>query len=127
MSIPVEEVRKASGDRLQVQLCAVFTSPTGGIEPILNNMKEPPAFQVSLEREGILYAAGPMWRDDEKTWNGDGLVIIRAKSRSGGAEIGKSDLMHVRGPRNFTARPWMINEGTVTIRLDNSSQTFSVL
>jgi hypothetical protein len=35
--------------------------------------------------------------------------------------------MHQRGARKFTVRPWMINEGTVTIRLDSSSQTFSIL
>lgn len=35
--------------------------------------------------------------------------------------------LYANGARNFTVGPWMINEGTVTIRLDSSSQTFTVL
>lgn len=127
MSIPVEDVMKASSEMLQKQLYAIFTSPAGGIEPILKSMEEHLAFQVSLEKEGVLYAAGPMWTDDEKSWTGDGLVVVRAGSRAEAIAIAERDPMHARGARNFSVRPWMINEGTVTIRLDSSSQTFTVL
>lgn len=127
MPIPVKEVMQASSSMLQKQLYAIFTSPTGGIEPILANMQEHLAFQVSLEKEGILYAAGPMWSDDEQGWNGDGLVVVRAASREEAKAIAERDPMHARGARKFTVRPWMINEGTMTIRLDSSSQTFSIL
>jgi hypothetical protein len=30
--------------------------------------------------------------------------------------------MHEAGARSFTVRPWLINEGTVTVRLDYSTQ-----
>jgi uncharacterized protein YciI len=127
MSIAVEDIVRASSKMLQKQLYAIFTSPVDGIGPILANMEDHLAFQVSLEREGILYAAGPMWSDDEKSWEGDGLVVIRAGSRSEAIAIAERDPMHIRGARRFAVRPWMINEGTVTIRLDSSSQTFAVL
>jgi uncharacterized protein YciI len=127
MSVPVDDVLKASSRMLQKQLYAIFTSPTGGIEQILARMEEHLAFQVSLEKEGILYAAGPMWTDDEQKWEGDGLVVVRAGSRAEAEEIARRDPMHASGARSFTVRPWMINEGTVTIRLDSSSQTFAVL
>lgn len=127
MSVPVDDVMKASSEMLQKQLYAIFTSPVGGIEPILANMEDHLAFQVSLEKEGILYAAGPMWSDDEKHWEGDGLVVIRAGSRSEAIAIAARDPMHVKGARRFTVRPWMINEGTMTIRLDSSSQTFAIV
>lgn len=127
MAVPVKDVMQASTRMLQKQLYAIFTKPTGGIEPILANMEEHLDFQVSLENEGILYAAGPMWSDDEKSWEGDGLVVVRAASREDAIAIAERDPMHVRGVRKFTVRPWMINEGTMTIRLDNSSQTFSIL
>ena len=70
-----EDVKKASSAMLQKQLYAIFTVPTGGIEPILAGLEEHLGFQMQLEREGIMYAAGPMWSDDEKEWNGDGLVV----------------------------------------------------
>jgi uncharacterized protein YciI len=127
MTVPVDEVMKASSAMLQKQLYAIFTSPVGGIEPILAGMADHLAFQVSLEKEGILYAAGPMWSDDEKHWAGEGLVVVRAGSRSEAMAIAERDPMHAKGARRFTVRPWMINEGTVTIRLDSSSQTFAIL
>lgn len=127
MGIPVEGVMQASSAMLQKQLYAIFTRPTGAIEAILAGMDEHLAFQVSLEKEGILYAAGPMWSDDEKTWEGDGLVVVRAGSRGEAVAIAERDPMHRSGAREFTVRPWMINEGTVTVRLDMSSQTFSIV
>jgi len=127
MGIPVEDVMKASSRMLQKQLYAILTVPTAGVGPILERLEEHLAFQVSLERDGILYAAGPMWTDDEKTWTGDGMVVVRAGSREEAVALAERDPMHASGARTFTVRPWMINEGTVTIRLDSSSQTFSVL
>jgi uncharacterized protein YciI len=127
MGIPVEGVMEASSAMLRKQLYAIFTRPAGGIEPVLAIMEEHLAFQVSLEKDGILYAAGPVWSDDEKTWEGDGLVVVRAGSRGEAIAIAERDPMHRGGARTFTVRPWMINEGTVTVRLDMSSQTFSVL
>jgi uncharacterized protein YciI len=127
MGIPVEDVMKASSRMLQKQLYAILTVPTAGVGPILERLEEHLAFQVSLERDGILYAAGPMWTDDEKTWTGEGMVVVRAGSREEAVALAERDPMHASGARTFTVRPWMINEGTVTIRLDSSSQTFSVL
>lgn len=127
MALPVKDVMQASSSMLQKQLYAIFTTPTGGIEPILTNLEEHLAFQVSFEKHGVLYAAGPMWTDDEQSWEGDGLIVVRAASREEAKAIAERDPMHARGARKFTVRPWMINEGTVTIRLDSSSQTFSIL
>lgn len=127
MGLPVKDVMQASSQMLQKQLYAIFTTPTGSIDQIIENLEEHLAFQVSLEKEGILYAAGPMWSDDEQSWDGDGLVIVRAASREDAMAVAERDPMHASGARKFTVRPWMINEGTVTIRLDSSSQTFSVL
>lgn len=127
MALPVKDVMQASSRMLQKQLYAIFTVPAGDIGPILERMEEHLDFQVSLEKDGILYAAGPMWSDDEQSWAGDGLVVVRAGSRAEAIAIAERDPMHRSGARRFTVRPWMINEGTVTIRLDNSSQTFTVL
>lgn len=127
MPLPVTDVMKASGAMLQKQLYAIFTVPTGGIEPILQMLDEHLAFQIQLEKDGIMYAAGPMWSDDEREWNGDGMVVVRAGSRQEAIAIAERDPMHRSGARRFTVRPWMINEGMMTIRLDMSSQTFAIL
>lgn len=127
MSLPVEEVMKASSAMLQKQLYAIFTSPVAGIGPVLETIEAHLAFQVALEADGVLYAAGPMWTDDEQSWEGEGLVVVRAGSRAEAIAIAERDPMHTSGARRFTVRPWMINEGSITVRLDCSSQTFKVL
>lgn len=127
MTLPVEEVMKASSAMLQKQLYAIFTSPVAGLGPVLETIEAHLAFQVALEGEGVLYAAGPMWTDDEQSWEGEGLVVVRAGSRAEAIAIAERDPMHISGARRFTVRPWMINEGSITVRLDCSSQTFKVI
>ena len=125
-SVPAEGVKEASSAMLQKQLYAVFTTPVDGLGPVFANIEEHLKFQVELERKGIMFAAGPMWTDDERSWEGEGLVIIRAASRDEAIEIAESDPMHKSGARTFKVRPWMINEGSMTVRVDFSSQKFEI-
>src|SRR6516225_762066 len=81
-SVKAEEIIALSKKEgfLAKQLYVVFTTPTNGIGPVMENVKEHLAFQVRLEKEGTMFAAGPNWTDDEKSWDGDGMVTIRANS-----------------------------------------------
>ena len=111
---------------LAKQLYVVLTTPTNGIEPVMRNIKEHLEFQVALERQGLMFAAGPNWTDDEKSWEGDGMVVIRAKSLADARDIAARDPMHKSGARKFTVRPWLVNEGTVSVRLSYSKGTFEM-
>lgn len=126
-SVPVAAVMEASGAMLQKQLYAIFTRPVAGLGPVFANMDAHLEFQIGLEKEGIMFAAGPLWTDDGKSWEGEGLVVVRAASREAAIAIAKRDPMHQAGARTFHVRPWLINEGTVTVRLDYSSQRFSIV
>ena len=81
-SVKAEEIIALSKKEgfLAKQLYVVFTTPANGIGPVMENVKEHLAFQVRLEKEGTMFAAGPNWTDDEKSWDGDGMVVIRANS-----------------------------------------------
>lgn len=125
-SVPAAAVLEASKGMLQRQLFAIFTTPTDGLGPVFANIEEHLQFQVQLERDGILYAAGPIWTDDEESWEGEGLVVVKAGSRAEAIAIAERDPMHKVGARSFRVRPWLVNEGSVTITLNNSSQTFTV-
>lgn len=125
--IPVEGVVEASKGTLQKQLYAIFTTPTNGLGPIMENLEKHLEFQVGLERDGIMFAAGPMWNDAETEWNGEGIVVVRAASRKDAEAIAATDPMHVSGARSYRVRPWMINEGTINLRLDLSSQKVTVI
>ncbi|MBP0481801.1 YciI family protein [Sagittula salina] len=125
-SVPREAVLEASKGMLQRQLYAIFTTPVDGLGPVFAVIEEHLQYQVGLEAEGILHAAGPMWTDDEKSWEGEGMVVVRAASCAEAIAIAERDPMHKAGARRFTVRPWLVNEGSITITLNNSSQTFTI-
>ena len=55
------------------------------------------------------------------------MVIIRAASLAEAREIAASDPMHSSGARSFTVRPWLMNEGTVTIKISYSDGKREIL
>ena len=111
---------------LAKQLYAVFTTPTNGIEAVMENLAVHLEFQESLEHQGIMFAAGPNWTDDEQFWEGDGLVIYRAGSIEEAREIAAKDPMHISGARTFRVRPWLVNEGKITIELGLSTGRYTL-
>lgn len=121
-----QDIINASSQMLNKDLYVVFTTPTNGMGPIMENIEAHLKFQVSLEEKGIMFGAGPFWEDNESDWKGEGMVIIRANSLSEAKEIAASDPMHSSGARSFTVRPWLLNEGTLNIKLDYSKGTFEV-
>ena len=102
-SVKAEEIIALSKKEgfLAKQLYVVFTTPTNGIGPVMENVKEHLASQVRLEKEGTMFAAGPNWTDDEKSWDGDGMVVIRANSLADAKKITERDPMHKSGARKF--------------------------
>ncbi|MDJ0824618.1 MAG: YciI family protein [Rhodobacter sp.] len=125
-TITKDDILKASAGMLQKQLYAVFTTPTNGLGPVMENIEEHLKFQVELEQKGIMLGAGPFWADDEHTWNGEGMVIIRADSLALARQIAESDPMHSSGARSFTVRPWLLNEGRITVTVDFSTGQHAV-
>ncbi len=114
------DILQASKGMLQMQLYAVFTRPTSGLGPVMEHIEEHLAFQCELERKGIMFGAGPFWADNEEDWHGEGMVIIRAASLAEARAIAESDPMHSSGARSFTVRPWLLNEGGLTVRVTYS-------
>ena len=113
----VEDILQASKGMLQKQLYVVLTSPTNGLGPVMENIESHLKYQVELEEKGIMFGAGPFWTDDEKQWEGEGMVIIRASSLAEAKKIAEADPMHASGARSFRVRPWLLNEGTVTLKV----------
>lgn len=124
--ITKDDILKASAGMLQKQLFVVFTSPTNGMGPVMENIEEHLKFQVDLEQRGIMLGAGPFWADDEHTWNGEGMVIIRADSLAHARAIAETDPMHSSGARSFTIRPWLLNEGRITVEVNFSTGRHAV-
>jgi uncharacterized protein YciI len=118
--ISVSDILNASKGMLQKQLYVVFTRPANGLGPVMENIGPHLEFQIDLERRGIMFGAGPFWTDDEQRWDGEGMVIIRASSLAEARAIAETDPMHKSGARTFSVRPWLLNEGTVTVKITYS-------
>jgi uncharacterized protein YciI len=126
-SILAKDILAACDTMLRKQLYVVLTKPAQGLEPIMKVLNEHLQFQMDLERRGIMFGAGPFWTDDEQSWEGEGMVIIRAESLAEAKRIAASDPMHKSGARTFTVRPWLLNEGTLTIKVSYSDGSREVL
>lgn len=125
--IKAEDVLNASRGMLQKQLYVVFTTPTDGLGPVMENIEPHLRYQVDLEARGIMFGAGPFWTDDEESWEGEGMVIIRASSLAEASEIAAADPMHKSGARSYRVRPWLLNEGTMTLKVRYSDGSREVL
>ena len=118
--ISAQDVLDASAGCLQKQMYVYFTKPADGLGPVMENLEAHLKFQVELEQKGIMFGAGPFWTDDEQRWAGEGMIIIRAESLAAARKVAESDPMHASGARTFTIRPWLMNEGTVTMKITYS-------
>ena len=125
--VMADDVRAACEGMLQLQLYAIFTRPANGLGPVMEKLEEHLDYQISMEKNGILFAAGPFWTDDEQQWSGEGLLVVRAESLGAARAIAEKDPMHASGVRTFEVRPWLINEGTLTLRLNHSTKSFTAI
>ncbi len=112
---------------LAKQLYVVLTEPASGMEAVFTHLQEHLAYQLELERTGIMFAAGPFSDDSGKEWQGEGMVIIRADSLQQAQEIAENDPMHKSGARKFRVRPWLMNEGSITLKVTYSNGGREVL
>ena len=118
--ISAQDVLNASAGCLQKQMYVYFTKPANGLGPVMENLEEHLKFQVEIEQKGIMFGAGPFWTEDEQRGEGEGMIIIRAESLAEARKIAESDPMHASGARTFTIRPWLMNEGMVTMKVTYS-------
>ena len=79
--------------------------------------------QVKLEKDGILFAAGPLDAEDGAR---RGLIVIRAGSFAEARKIADTDPFHAQGLRTYTVEQWTVNEGSYTVRLTYSDQRLSL-
>lgn len=124
--IKAQDILNASKGMLQKQLYVIFTKPAADMGAVMAQIEVHLEYQMKLERDGVMFGAGPFWSDNEQDWEGEGMVIIRAASLAEGRKIAAADPMHSSGARTFIVRPWLLNEGTVTVKVDYSTGKCSV-
>lgn len=128
MSDRVESAKiiETSGQSLRMQLYVV-TSIAKSLDAVKQNLPDHRAYLRELENKNILFGAGPLWTDDGQYFEGDGLLIYRANSVEEAHQLAQADPMHKNNAREFTIRPWLLNDGSITIRVTLSEPQRSLL
>lgn len=124
--IEAAKIIEASSNSLRMQLYVV-TSIAQNMELVKQNIPDHLTYLKELENQNVLFGAGPMWTDDGQFFEGDGLMILRANSPEHAREIAAADPMHASDARTFTVRPWLLNDGSITIRITLSEPQRAVL
>lgn len=106
---------------LAKQLYVILTEPASDMDAVFANLQEHLSYQLELERTGVMFAAGPFSNDQGTEWDGEGMVIIRAESIEQAKQIAENDPMHISGARKYRVRPWLLNEGSITLKVTYSN------
>lgn len=114
--IEASKVLELSGNALKMQLYMV-TSTANSLDSVKQNLAEHRAYLRELENQNVLFAAGPLFTEDGQFFEGDGLLIYRASSTEEARQIAQADPMHRSGARSFSIRPWLLNDGKITIQV----------
>jgi uncharacterized protein YciI len=102
----------------------IVTTPVAPREELDKLLGEHLAHQIKLEKQGIMFGAGPLAGEDGARVGG--MIIIRAKSFAEARAIADSDPYHRNGLRTYTLTRWTVNEGSYTVRVNYSDQTMTI-
>ncbi|MDC0190702.1 YciI family protein [Rhodospirillales bacterium] len=114
--------RHAALGLLHYAIMSEFTGKTGNRAAVL---EEHLAYQVQLEEDGKLFAAGPLLREDGEM-AGIGLIIVKAGTLDEAKEIANQDPFHRSGLRAYKIWPWKINEGGVDLKIRFAAGSFDI-
>jgi uncharacterized protein YciI len=111
------------GRMLRKQLWVVITKAVKPAEEVRKHLKAHLDYQIKIEKEGIMYGAGPANPPGDPK-PAFGLIIIRAQDEDEARRIADADPMHSSGVRTYELYTWSLNEGRLSVTLDFSDQTF---
>lgn len=114
--VEASKIIESSAPSLRMQLYVV-TSTAISLAAVKAKLAEHRAYLSDLEARDVLFGAGPLWTDDGQYFEGDGMLIYRAASVAAATAIAQADPMHSSGARTFKIRPWLLNDGSITIRV----------
>jgi uncharacterized protein len=108
---------------LKKQLWVIISKRTAPPEEMRKHLKAHLEHQISLEKQGIMYGAGPATVPGENE-PAFGLIIIRASDGDEARRIADRDPMHSSGVRTYDLYRWSMNEGRLSITLDFSDRSY---
>lgn len=81
--------------------------------------------QIKLEKEGVMFAAGPLYEEGGE-FAVAGMFVIRAGSWEEARAIADADPLHQMGLRTYEMHRWRVNEGSYTVTVNYSDQSVRI-
>lgn len=103
----------------------IITTPVKPREEVVKHMPAHLERQMQLERDGILFAAGPLFEEGGEV-PAAGCIVVRAKDFAEAKKIADADPMHSSGTRSYTLHRWKINEGSFQVKFTYSDHVSTV-
>ena len=118
-------IRELTKSMLRKKLYVVLSK--GGAAPadIAKVLPRHLEYMIGLEKQGVLFASGPLAEADGQT-RGDGLTVLRAPSAEAARAIAAADPFVVDGLRKFELREWTVMEGSLGIKVNFSDQSLEL-
>ena len=116
-----KEIARGRGD-LAKEFFVVESTPLATPEQRMEILPRHLAYQKELEAAGSLFLAGPLSDETGEEMSGGGLIVYRAETLEDARAIADADPMHKEGGRSYTIRKWLVNEGSLTLKVAFSTQ-----
>ena len=125
MALTPKQVHELHDKMLHKRFYVIFSEPTEKTGDRRKIFPKHIAYQLEIERKGILFAAGPFVNAKGKP-QGPGMIVIRAKSMTEAKRVAEADPFHKLGFRKFRIQAWEVNEGGFNINVKFSTGTYTI-
>ena len=124
---PFSAAVDASEGAMRLSVYVVTSFPTNGFGPLEEVLPKHREYLHGLEKRGVLIMAGPLSDEDPGNWSGGGMLAYLAEDEAAARDLADADPMHTSGARTYTLRRWLVNEGSLTVRVKLSDQSAAII
>lgn len=125
MALTAKQVGELHAKMLHKRLYIIFSEPTEKGGDRRKIFAQHINYQLKIEKEGKLFAAGP-FVDGKGKPQGPGMIVVRAKSMAAAKKIAEADPFHKQGFRKFHIQAWDVNEGGFNLRVKFSDGSYEL-
>jgi uncharacterized protein YciI len=83
-------------------------------------------WMIKAERRGLVFGSGPFVAPGELPGAGGGLTVLRASTREEAEAIAAADPFIAEGVFAYELKEWLLMEGSLSVTLSFSDQTYRI-